>query len=728
MKKFCLLGAMSMLAILSACSDDSSSKNSPVGSDDNPSGIDALSSADNGLAESSSSISTAPDTVRFDASGLTGEFTDSRDGHVYKIVKIGNQVWMAENLTYGHDDVELADCGQWSVYPLTCEQYNSQIRFDYSWAEIADSVNTGCGETDRGVTVNGIHLSSCPLAMPSQSVCPNGWHVPSVKELQTLVDYVGGSKVAGDALKSASGWSGVANGTDKYGFNVKPSYRPIGDEETCLYSTEQNADGSFKVLCVTGQNGYAEFVDTRRQRNKKVVRCIQGEGRHGLDYKVNVAENTYAGIFGSMTDPRDGQIYKTVEIGEQTWMAENLKYNNKEFYEYEEVMDAEVTHCYLDSLIWGWDYGMWSPCPVKQPVQGICPEGWHLPTYDEWSQLSAYVSGVDYSDDFVSSDIAGYMLKSTSGWPNEKNGIDAFGFGANPSNDKYDELYFWAGTTTGWDTEYFGNDFFVIQGKKARAEALSLEVPWNVAVRCIKGTGSHEPMSWPSYEDDEPESSSSSVAAYSGSYGELKDDRDGNVYRTVKIGKQTWMADNLKFETADGKSLCNCADMTSCDSRGRLYPWKSAQTACPSGWHLPSLEEMEELVSVAEKVKYDLGGNIEVSSFLKDTSGWAHVPGNNYLGFSALPAGFGYLDVDGNASEDYCGAIFNSSLGEDPESLVDYWTSSENADEKTHAALFLDEDKSEKYDLIAWTDFTGFEGDEAEFNRLMAFAIRCLKD
>ncbi|MCL2182551.1 MAG: fibrobacter succinogenes major paralogous domain-containing protein [Chitinispirillia bacterium] len=115
--------------------------------------------------------------------------------------------------------------------------------------------------------------------------------------------------------------------------------------------------------------------------------------------------------------------------------------------------------------------------------------------------------------------------------------------------------------------------------------------------------------------------------------GSFTDTRDGKTYRTVKIGKQTWMAENLNYQT--GNSVCYDNEESNCQKYGRLYDWNTAMKACPAGWHLPSYLEWTALTDF-------VGGEKTAGTKLKSKTGWPYkAAATDDYGFSALPGGSG---------------------------------------------------------------------------------------
>ena len=147
----------------------------------------------------------------------------------------------------------------------------------------------------------------------------------------------------------------------------------------------------------------------------------------------------------------------------------------------------------------------------------------------------------------------------------------------------------------------------------------------------------------------------SALLSFTACKSDVVDMRDGKKYKTVKIGSQTWMAENLNYETQD--SYCYENDESNCSKYGRLYTWTAAKKACPSGWHLPSKAEFETLFS-------SVGGIKIAGKSLKSKNGWnegGH--GMDAFGFSALPAGhrinYGFFLYEAT------GAFFWSSTEDD---------------------------------------------------------------
>lgn len=120
------------------------------------------------------------------------------------------------------------------------------------------------------------------------------------------------------------------------------------------------------------------------------------------------------------------------------------------------------------------------------------------------------------------------------------------------------------------------------------------------------------------------------------------DTRDGHVYKSVQIGTQVWMAENLDYRTAENSWYYN-DDSVTYHIYGRLYTWDSALTAAPPGWHLPTFAEWTTLTEFLEGEDV-AGGQLKE----KGISHWAdpNKGATNRSGFAALPGG--YLNSDGS--------------------------------------------------------------------------------
>ena len=146
-------------------------------------------------------------------------------------------------------------------------------------------------------------------------------------------------------------------------------------------------------------------------------------------------------------------------------------------------------------------------------------------------------------------------------------------------------------------------------------------------------------------------------------YGSLRDVRDGQTYRTVKIGSQNWMAENLSFSGSTPLiGRCYEDSAKNCLLLGRLYSWAevmgldtsfnskpwsgtSSQGICPEGWHVPSNMEWRTLVpeesssdTVENGISIHFGGSLTLGGKLKSVSGWT-LSGTDEMGFHALRSG-----------------------------------------------------------------------------------------
>jgi uncharacterized protein (TIGR02145 family) len=161
---------------------------------------------------------------------------------------------------------------------------------------------------------------------------------------------------------------------------------------------------------------------------------------------------------------KDGNVYKTVKIGKQEWMSENL---NVEHYRNGDVIPQVQSEkkwseletgawCYYENkTINGPSYGkLYNWYAVNDP-RGLAPEGWHVPSDSEWTKLTDYLGGAE---------IAGKKMKSTSGWYADGNGTNSSGFTAFPGGVRYYDGfysligklgYFWSASENGLNYAWY---------------------------------------------------------------------------------------------------------------------------------------------------------------------------------------------------------------------------------------------------------------------------------
>ena len=258
------------------------------------------------------------------------------------------------------------------------------------------------------------------------------------------------------------------------------------------------------VACSDGDSDFA----TRPSDGSSNVKSGESDGK-GSSGPVALAtpcktETEDNCEYGKLKDDRDGQTYKTVKIGKQWWMAENLNYEYmikkedsdqyKAFDCYCNHEDREIYGCYytwavaMDSAALfsknGKDCGFGKTCSPTYPVRGVCPEGWHLPSSSEWYTLFAVMDSIPYA----------MQARGIEKWPDA---TDAFGFSARPAGDAVIPAFTFPGSNAGfWSSVEYDSDNPEMNVKFAdywylRVDLAAIAIggggkPSGRSVRCVK--------------------------------------------------------------------------------------------------------------------------------------------------------------------------------------------------------------------------------------------------
>ena len=346
----------------------------------------------------------------YELNGITikdGIYTDKRNNHEYRIMKINKPLsmasdfylWFAENVDYVDSTLEDSS---WCYNDSkdSCEVYGRL----YSWGA-------------------------------AQKVCPEGWHLPSHSEWKDLYDAVGDRiEPAGTKLKTIDHWQNgdsVMQGSNRFGFyglpagrkNVEGGWLPTGKFAYFWSSTAISADVAYgwQLTYETDVFGFGEYY----KGHGMSVRCVISYSPSWSSDKIHIEgdfDSSYVDEIPSRLGKLEyqGQTYKTVEIWGKTYMAENMNY------------ETGKSWCYNNSADSCKKYGRLYD---KETATKVCPEGWKLMTVTvsddvDTSERAAVLRAMGVSRALY--DYTAEETKSTEGWAKEP-GNNLSGFNLLPA-------------------------------------------------------------------------------------------------------------------------------------------------------------------------------------------------------------------------------------------------------------------------------------------------------
>ena len=273
----------------------------------------------------------------------------------------------------------------------------------------------------------------------------------------------------------------------------------VYDEALDQWVTADKNAVKLNLGCTTNRTGEIE------QNDEAWYYCVASRWENLVGWNWNVPKEARLNpkiTYGTMKDSRDNKTYKTVKIDDQVWMAENLNYDYNKGTAKSYCYGGIEANCEVTGRLYTWaaaidsvalandadnpqTCGYGKTCTLPAVVQGVCPEGWHPPSYDEWLTLFTAVGG---------SSKAGTALKSQTGWKSQTGDAadrDAYGFSALPAGYRDCNGYF-------YDAGYYASFWFASEYYSDVAYSMNLGYDYEDAyldyynksygfsVRCLK--------------------------------------------------------------------------------------------------------------------------------------------------------------------------------------------------------------------------------------------------
>lgn len=380
--------------------------------------------------------------------------------------------------------VQVTEESSSSVTQSEVEGSSSSVKIEESSSSAKAKVSSSSvkSETSSSSEKDGVSSSSEKVAKPSSS--------------SKVQDSSSSAKVAASSSSTKTKASSSSKKPAEYSSSEKVVESSSSEKPVESSSSEVKSSSS-----VVSSSSSVESIAEIKPNGYYMSNCPEGKKCDYVSTDYLNQEFLLNNKYGEIRDDRDGKIYKTVEIGEQIWIAQNLNYTTSKSWCYEK----ESSNCSKYGRLYTWagaidslkvyrQVGM--HCGYKQTCsnlsetkwRGVCPLGWHLPTKAEFEKLIIYPRS------------RSSVLKSNNSWHNEKSedcfGIDSVGFSALPGgyrffNTEFSQLglqaYFWS--VTEFDYPYNAksayrlflsavNEVMGLTSSTSKEEAFS--------VRCIK--------------------------------------------------------------------------------------------------------------------------------------------------------------------------------------------------------------------------------------------------
>ena len=587
------------------------------------------------------------------------------DNNNYPVVEIGNQVWMAENLkTTKYRNGDLIG----TTVPSTLNIYN-EVTPRYQWAYEGNESN---------VSIYG-RLYTWDIVTDNRNICPTAWHVPSESEWSVMINYLGGSAYSGAGAKimetGSFYWGNFNPGTNASGFSALPAgcrlattgsfYALRGDS----FWWTTNGSGINAKTTNLNINGGIVTIAYQDKASGFSIRCLKGEG-----FVLPALNTTEVTSVDQKTAISGGNI---VSDGGAAISARGVCWslNPNPVSTGSHTTNGSGTGVFVSS------------------ISGLAANT----TY----YLRAYASnkaGTSYGNEIVFktnppiiptlSTTVAFLITSTTakcgGHITNDGGSTINIHGVCWSTSQHPEI-----------TNYFSTEGTEAETYLCSLAGLTPNTTYYVRAFATNSVGTN-------YGDEISFSTKKETDI-------VLSDIDGNTYTTVRIGTQTWMAENLKTTRYRNGDLIGT---TSSDIRsentpkyqwayngnvenvstyGRLYTWYAVtdtRNVCPVGSHIPTTDEWTILIDYLINNGYGyLGSGDDIGKSLAASWGWTinseegnigtNQWNNNRSGFTALPAGCRAIDrsfvaLGFNATwwsstpmsakqSGYCGLSYNSS-------------------------------------------------------------------